>query len=211
MGIEERREREKNERRYQILKSAVRVYMKDGYHASTMVKIAEEAELSRATLYLYFKTKDEIFVNAIVGLSEYFYEVLANIYTRRHKIAGNLLGELWTGFQKFYRIDPAGFNLTLYFNQGEMIRNLPEDLRLLLDKTGADNFKMLSSIMEYGVSEGIFNKCNPKTLAEVTWSAFLGIVHFENSRNSMGSKEHLEVTWELAYLALKQGISSNAA
>jgi AcrR family transcriptional regulator len=31
-----------------------------------MEKIAETAELGRATLYLYFKTKDEIFIHAIL-------------------------------------------------------------------------------------------------------------------------------------------------
>ena len=76
MGIKERREREKSERRESILKAAIRVYDKEGYHAITMEKIAEAAELSRATLYLYFKTKDEIFIHAILSSSDFFRERL---------------------------------------------------------------------------------------------------------------------------------------
>ena len=33
--------------------------------ATTMGKIAEKAELSKATLYLYFNTKDEIFIHTL--------------------------------------------------------------------------------------------------------------------------------------------------
>ena len=72
MGIKERRAREKRERRESILKAAIRVYDQEGYHAITMEKIAEAAELGRATLYLYFKTKDEIFIHAIVSYASFF-------------------------------------------------------------------------------------------------------------------------------------------
>ena len=82
MGIEERRERERGERRDLILQSAVQVYSQEGYHATTMEKVAQQAELSRATLYLYFKTKEELFVEAIVSCTDYFGDVLEDIYDR---------------------------------------------------------------------------------------------------------------------------------
>ena len=66
MGITERRQREKNSRRKLILNAAVKVYFNEGYHSATVEKIAEAAEVSRATVYLYFKTRDEIFVYAAV-------------------------------------------------------------------------------------------------------------------------------------------------
>ena len=42
VGIQERRKREKLERRDSILQAAVRVYMEEGYHATTMEKIADD-------------------------------------------------------------------------------------------------------------------------------------------------------------------------
>ena len=58
MGINERKERERNNRRRLILEAAEHVYLKEGYHSTTMEKIAEMAELSRAAIYLHFKTKN---------------------------------------------------------------------------------------------------------------------------------------------------------
>jgi AcrR family transcriptional regulator len=208
MGIEERRKREKIERRDLILRSAIQVYVAEGYHGTTMEKIAAKAELSRATLYLYFKTKDEIFVHAIVSLSDYFAELLEDVYKRRKTLGKNIMKDLWESFQKFYDKDPVTVNVTLYFHQSEMIRNLPQDLRLLLDRTGSRNYELLCKIIKHGINQGFFGKCNPKTLAEVVWTTFLGIIHLENSKKAMSRKTHLDVTWDLAYEILSKGIMS---
>jgi AcrR family transcriptional regulator len=63
MGIHERKEREKERRRQQIMVAAKRVFSVNGFSKSTMEDIAREAELSPGTIYLYFKNKDEYIMN----------------------------------------------------------------------------------------------------------------------------------------------------
>lgn len=211
MGIKERREREKIERREAILKAAIRVYDQEGYHAITMEKIAEEAELGRATLYLYFKTKDEIFVHAIVASTDFFQERLERLYARRAQIRDRLLEAIWESFIAFYEKDRPAFNVTLYFHQSEMTRYLPENLRLMLDRSGSRIYQVMCDLMAYGMEEGIFRECHPKTLAEVVWTTFLGIIHLENSKQAMFRKSHMEITWDLALDALSKGILKPAS
>ncbi len=62
MGVAERREREKAERRCCILDAAERVFLAKGLAAATMDEIAQQAEVSKGTLYLYFKGKDELYL-----------------------------------------------------------------------------------------------------------------------------------------------------
>jgi len=62
MAITQRRQREREERRAQILEAARTVFLKKGFLLSTMGQVAAEAELSKGTLYLYFKSKDDLFV-----------------------------------------------------------------------------------------------------------------------------------------------------
>ncbi len=206
MGIKERRQREKIERRESILHAAIQVYEQEGYHGITMEKIAEKAELGRATLYLYFKTKDEIFVHAIASYSDFFRKRLENLYEHRAEGKADILKSLWCTFIEFYEKDPALFNATLYFHQREMLRNLPDNLRLMLDRSGSRNYEFLSKIMAYGIEQGIFRDCSVKTLAEVVWTSFLGIIHLENSKQAMSRKSHLETTWHLALEMLSRGI-----
>ena len=51
MGIQERKEREKERRRQQIMVAAKRVFSDRGFNKATMEDIAQEAELSPGTLY----------------------------------------------------------------------------------------------------------------------------------------------------------------
>jgi len=60
MGITERKEREKKQRWEQIVGAAEKVFFSKGFEQSTMDDIAEEAELSKGTLYLYFKSKEDL-------------------------------------------------------------------------------------------------------------------------------------------------------
>jgi AcrR family transcriptional regulator len=61
MGITERREREKKERRMTILNCARELILLQGVEQVSMEDIARKAELSKATLYLYFSGKEVIF------------------------------------------------------------------------------------------------------------------------------------------------------
>jgi AcrR family transcriptional regulator len=61
MGIAERREREKSERRRAILNCARELILLQGIERVSMENIAKKAELSKATLYLHFQGKEIIF------------------------------------------------------------------------------------------------------------------------------------------------------
>ncbi len=60
MGINERKEREKQEMRDLILKTAMNLFLEEGFHIVSLRRIAEKIEYSPGTIYLYFKDKDEI-------------------------------------------------------------------------------------------------------------------------------------------------------
>jgi AcrR family transcriptional regulator len=63
MGILERREREKAERRALIMRCAKDLILEYGAEKVSMMDIAKKAELSKATLYLYFPSKALLFMD----------------------------------------------------------------------------------------------------------------------------------------------------
>jgi len=66
MGVAARRQREKEERKAAILAAAEKVFVSKGVGMATMDDIAHEAELSKGTLYLYFDSKDELYLEIAV-------------------------------------------------------------------------------------------------------------------------------------------------
>lgn len=62
MGTQERRQREKEQRMNDIINAAERIFLTGkAFESITMDDIAKEAELSKGTLYLYFKTKEDLY------------------------------------------------------------------------------------------------------------------------------------------------------
>jgi AcrR family transcriptional regulator len=64
-------ETEDNAKRRQIVEGAGRIFMAHGFDAASMGEIARAAGVSKGTLYVYFKDKDELF-KAIVEKECYF-------------------------------------------------------------------------------------------------------------------------------------------
>lgn len=60
MGVKERRERNKENLRQEILDAAREMFATEGYQNVSMRKIADKIEYSPTTIYLYFKDKNEL-------------------------------------------------------------------------------------------------------------------------------------------------------
>lgn len=77
MGIQERKERERSQRRMAILSSARNAFIKHGLGTTSMDRIAKEAELAKGTLYLYFQSKDELLMGLIATDLEHLIQRLS--------------------------------------------------------------------------------------------------------------------------------------
>jgi len=92
MGISERKERDKQEMRRKIIEAAATMFLEDGYERTSIRNIAEKIEYSPATLYLYYKDKDELLYEVqkeyFGKLYEYFREkcTAEDPFERLHQI-----------------------------------------------------------------------------------------------------------------------------
>src|SRR4051812_31148082 len=50
----------RNDKRARILDAAVKVFAGRGFHSATVAEIAREAGVADGTIYLYFKSKDDL-------------------------------------------------------------------------------------------------------------------------------------------------------
>ncbi|MDP2983501.1 MAG: TetR/AcrR family transcriptional regulator [Candidatus Latescibacter sp.] len=65
-----RREREKAAHRKEIMEAAIRVFARRGVQAATLDEVAQEAEFSKGTIYLYFSSKEDLLFNILHNLSQ---------------------------------------------------------------------------------------------------------------------------------------------
>lgn len=60
MSTESRKQKEKQNRHDAILQASEKIMLHEGIHALNMDLLAKDTELAKGTLYLYFKSKDDI-------------------------------------------------------------------------------------------------------------------------------------------------------
>ena len=63
--ISDRQAKEREMRKEQILESALNVFKTTGLDGTTMDEIAKQADFGKATLYYYFSSKEEIFIELL--------------------------------------------------------------------------------------------------------------------------------------------------
>ncbi len=66
MSTQARRAREKQRRRNDIVAAAEALFSERGFRNTTMQEISEKVELSKGTIYLYFKSKEELYLSVCI-------------------------------------------------------------------------------------------------------------------------------------------------
>ncbi|MBN1870997.1 MAG: TetR/AcrR family transcriptional regulator [Candidatus Omnitrophica bacterium] len=84
MPAMDRKERDKQLRRTDILKAAERVFATKGYHKTTISDIAEEAQYAVGTLYIYFKDKPTLYLTLIEKKSK---DLIATVKEKVNQIS----------------------------------------------------------------------------------------------------------------------------
>jgi AcrR family transcriptional regulator len=180
MGTQERRERERQQRREQIVKAARRLFRRNGYERTTMPAIASAAELAPGTLYLYFPSKQTLYVELLHEgygvLERRFREAVAGAATPREQASA-----LIDAFLRFAREAPDTFDIIFFILQ-EAGREIAEM------REGREVMARLAAQQDAckAVAAGVLQRAQPRLSREAValevdavWSMLAGVVlHF---------------------------------
>ena len=178
MGIAERKEREKQQRREEIIKAAEKVFFAMGLDRATMDDVASEAELSKGTLYLYFKNKERLHVEVARRAI-----ILLNTFTSKAaEMADNAiakLGQMGLATIQFSKTHPDQMKAI----QSLMIRD-PESVELTSGEVqsivyGDSSVGMLMQVVEQGIRDGELRSDIPAPLiAHTLWMQMMSVIQF---------------------------------
>lgn len=88
-------------RRLAILDAAARVFTAEGYHGATMRAIAREAGLGTGTLYLYFSSKEAVFLALVTRLEQLVLEGIVAARAGRADTLGKLAASMEAALRVF--------------------------------------------------------------------------------------------------------------
>lgn len=208
MGIKERKDRERERRRQQILVAAKRVFSEKGFHKATMEDIAREAELSPGTLYLYFKNKDELFSSLSLRILQYLQLRLEHIANSEDNMTPEQkVQALKEALYDVYEFDSLMLINLFHLQSSETLKNLSPTLLSDMNELSRNSLSMMAKIFKDGIAEGQFIEKHPIALADIVWGLFSGLVLWEESKKVIdGDKNYLQDTLEIAFDVIQRGI-----
>ena len=207
MGIKERKEREKERRRQQIMVAAKRVFSVKNFNRATMEDIAREAELSPGTIYLYFKNKEELFASLSLRILHYMSIRLEQVNNENFQEPEEKIKALKQALYEVYEFDPIVLINMFHLQSSETLRNLSPQLLSEIKDLSRSSFRSMAKIFEEGIKKGDFIDRHPVALADIVWALFSGVVLWEESKRLIDSqKDFLKSTLEIAFEIFRRGI-----
>ncbi len=208
MGIQERKERERERRRQQIMVAAKRVFSAKGLSKATMEDIAKEAELSPGTLYLYFKNKDELFASLSLRILQYLLIRLEHVKNETDLTPEERMNALKDAMYDVYEFDPLILVNMFHLQSSETLKNLTQELLTEIRDLTRKAMGAMAKIFQEGVDKRIFVQSDPVAMADIVWAMFSGIVLLEESKKVIDEKEnYLKQTFDVAFDIFSRGIT----
>lgn len=171
MGITERKEREREEMRELILNAAQRLFLENGYEKTSIRGIADAIEYSPATIYLYYKDKNELLLALHIVAFQKLMQAFSAIAPTAHPVE-RLVG-LGEQYIKFALENPELYDLMF-------VMHAPLEALEFKDETWEDGvkcFEYLEQVIRDCINEGHFKSHRDVEITALTiWSFMHGLI-----------------------------------
>jgi AcrR family transcriptional regulator len=214
MGIPERKEREKERRREEIIEAARKVFFEKGPVAATMDEIAEAAELSKATVYLHFPSKEDLYLAvAMEGLRTLhgsFQEIIAtepSVVRALHRMNGAYM-EFFSSHRNYVR-------MFSYLQMSVFHKQVSDQMRATCDTENDRHWEAIIGLLRRGVEQKIIRgDVDPTDMAIILWSTVSSLMLRADNENDMWKRRRnvdLHKTMDTAFRLAIDAILTPAA
>ena len=176
MGITERKEREKLHRKEEILNAAETVFFEKGLAASTMDEIADRAELSKGTLYLYYKSKEDLYMAIICRGHQILFKMFQEAAATGESSI-KLLENLGQAYFTFYKRYHDYFRMFSFSENTQLHSQVSEEMKNTCAESGQCLGGVVQEVIRKGIEDGSFRReTNPVEMSIILWAHCRGVM-----------------------------------
>lgn len=139
--------------RDRIVQSAIECFSEYGFDRSRMDDIAQRADLSKGTLYLYFKSKEDLFYAICENNLKVIKEQLSRMFATRKE---NLLYDVEQFYDNLQKLEKKGDEKVFFEIVAESARN--PKLQKILYEQRTKIFDVVKEYLDLQVQKGFFRK-----------------------------------------------------
>ena len=185
MAVAARRERERTARREAILDAAQELIASEGYYGLRMDAVADAAELSKGTLYLYFENKDALCAAVATRLIDTFLPFLQGALDDAES-GLDAIRALLHAYYDFTQENPHHFRFALaWLSAGERMDDSTEAFQTYRGRVG-HMLSLVATSLQRGQADGSIRRdLDALPQAIQIWTSFLGVVLVGLNREAM--------------------------
>lgn len=158
----------KNETEEKILKAALGLFVRKGFHGTSIGDIMQKVGMTKGAFYSHFESKGDLFMRLIEEFrTRLFSEIVSNV----NDFEGNALEKIHRTFSLLAKFasQNTDFCVFLTFLTTEM--NADVDFEPVLRGVYIDYQKFISGLIKQGIKQGIFKKELDPDLVALTFIA----------------------------------------
>ncbi len=203
MSTSERKEKEKEQRRKLIADAAQELFFSKKYEEITIEEIAKKSQLAKGTLYLYFRSKEELY-SAVTLRGAHIMSAMFKDAADRNQIGLEKAFAIGEAYYEFYKRHPQYFRMLIE------VENFPcpssEDVNgAELMKVSCGNLETVLNAVIRGINDGSINpELDPKLtsifLIQSTRAMILLPLGFEMFLRQEGADKEAPVKFTLKSL-----------
>lgn len=173
-----RKEREKLNRRNEILNAARKVFAAKEYDSATVDDIAEFAEISKGTIYLYFKSKAELFLASFESGIEELINLTLKVLSENTDDPAKGICELIKSHLSYCQQNADILRMLsserAHFEfHSRAVRNIKFKKRIV--SMMSQNISEVANYIQNGINIGVFKQVDSKDAALALFSIIHGI------------------------------------
>jgi AcrR family transcriptional regulator len=149
------------ERTNQIIESAINVFSRLGFNKARMDDIAAETKLSKGTLYLYFKSKDDLIIAIIHRLFDVEFDKMLTVSNTEGTISERIMqmtDDLMKNAQSLLIVRPVIFEVYAASFRHKTIRDVMKQFY-------ARYLDLITPVLQEGIDSGEFKAVEPEMAA----------------------------------------------
>ncbi|MBA2737011.1 MAG: TetR/AcrR family transcriptional regulator [Pyrinomonadaceae bacterium] len=203
---ETRWRRRKENRPAEILKAALECFSERGFAATKLDDIAARADVTKGTLYLYFKSKEDIFESVvrreIVGNIGDFEKIAAD----ETLSAADLLQQLFRFVARTFALSKASALPKIIISEGG---NFPEMTRFYHEEVIMRGIRLVSGIIQKGVKHGEFRKVDVENVVYCVFAPALFAIIWKHTFDShVGKPLDVDLLFKTHFELIINGLAS---
>jgi AcrR family transcriptional regulator len=178
-----------------LFNATIKLVNEIGFVSSSVSKIAREADISPATIYIYYKNKEDLLVSTYINIKQGISKAILKNFDDTLPIR-DILSNLWLNMFHYIDAHPE------YLQFSEQFSNSPYSS--LVNSADVEKyFEPILKVLKRGIEQKIIKDVYPDILATFIFYPIMTLANQRICKDFARTNKNIEIAFTLAWDAIK--------